>query len=105
MTWLGSGAWLAVAVLPALGGHHRHGIPAPRHALAAGFRTAALISGGLCRPGGRACLAAVTIVNPPQGPPASRDAPRPEECMHCGLEAPPLTTSVSPGNWYVGGER
>jgi hypothetical protein len=39
-------------------------------------------------------LAAITIVNPRRTPrPAG--APAPEECMYCGLEAPPLTTSVS----------
>ena len=57
-----------------------------------GFRTAVLISGGLCAAGG--LLAAVTITNPrrvsrPAGEPASI------ECLHCGLYAPPLTISVS----------
>jgi EmrB/QacA subfamily drug resistance transporter len=62
------------------------------HALAAGFRTAALISGAACAAGG--VLAAFTITNPPQVPrPAG--APAPGRCLHCGLDAPPLTTSVS----------
>ena len=39
-------------------------------------------------------LAAVTIVNPRRTPrPAG--TPAPEECMYCGLEAPPLMTSLS----------
>jgi hypothetical protein len=39
-------------------------------------------------------LAAFTITNPERVPrPAG--APAPEECLHCGLDAPPLTTSVS----------
>jgi len=79
------GGLLAVAVLPCAGGHHRPGLPAAGRARR-GFRTAVLISGGL--------LAAVTITNP-------RMVPRPAggptfgECLHCGLDAPPLITSVS----------
>jgi hypothetical protein len=85
------GGLLAVAALPALAGITGAVYLQP-HALAAGFRTACLISGGLCAAGG--LLAAVTIVNPRRIPqPAG--APAFEECMHCGLEAPPLTTSVS----------
>ncbi len=85
------GGLLAVAVLPALAGITGAVYLHP-HALAAGFRTAVLISGGLCAAGG--LLAAVTIVNPRRAPrPAG--TPAPEECMYCGLEAPPLTTSVS----------
>ena len=54
--------------------------------------TAVLISGGLCAAGG--LLAAVTIVNPRRAPrPAG--TPAPQECLYCGLEAPPLTISVS----------
>ena len=91
------GGLLAVAVLPALAGITDTVYLHP-DALAAGFRTAVLISGGLCAAGG--LLAAVTITNPrrvpwPAGGPAS------EECLHCGLDAPPLTTGVSraPGMW------
>ena len=62
------------------------------HAFAAGFRTAVLISGGLCTAGG--LLAAVTITNPRKAP-GTAGAPASEEYLHCGLEAPPLTTSVS----------
>src|SRR6266567_2998864 len=80
------GGLLAVAVLPALAGITGAVYLHP-HALAAGFRTAVLISGGLCAAGG--LLAAVTIVNPRRAPrPAG--TPAPEECMYCGLEAPPL---------------
>jgi EmrB/QacA subfamily drug resistance transporter len=85
------GGLLAVAVLPALAGIAGMAYLHPG-ALAAGFRTAALISGAACAAGG--VLAAVTITNPertrrPAGTPAS------EECLHCGLDAPPLTTSLS----------
>ena len=58
-------------------------------ALATGFRTAVLISGGLCAAGG--LLAAVTITNPAREHP---DAAAPEQCLHCGLDAPPLTASL-----------
>jgi EmrB/QacA subfamily drug resistance transporter len=85
------GGLLAVAVLPTLAGITGTVYLHP-HALAAGFRTAALISGVTCAAGG--VLAAFTITNPPQLPrPAG--APAPEQCLHCGLDAPPLTTSVS----------
>jgi EmrB/QacA subfamily drug resistance transporter len=85
------GGLLAVAVLPALAGITGTAYLHP-HALAAGFRTAALISGVTCAAGGM--LAAFTITNPPHVPrPAG--APAPEQCLHCGLDAPPLTTSVS----------
>jgi EmrB/QacA subfamily drug resistance transporter len=85
------GGLLAIAVLPALAGITGTAYLHP-DALAAGFRTAVLISGGLCAAGG--LLAAVTITNPdadarPGGAPAAK------ECLHCGLDAPPLTTSVS----------
>jgi EmrB/QacA subfamily drug resistance transporter len=85
------GGLLAVAVLPALAGITGSVYLHP-HALAAGFRTAVLISGGLCAAGG--LLAAVTITNPRKAP-GTAGAPAAEECLHCGLEAPPLTTSVS----------
>jgi EmrB/QacA subfamily drug resistance transporter len=91
------GGLLAVAVLPALAGITGTSYLHP-HALAAGFRTAALISGATCVAGG--LLAALTITNPPRVPrPAG--APAPEECLHCGLDAPPLTTS---GNQKTGAE-
>jgi MFS family permease len=84
------GGLLAVAVLPALAGITGTSYLHP-DALAAGFRTAALISGALCAAGG--VLAAFTITNPKRAPrPAG--APAPEECLHCGLDAPPLTTAV-----------
>jgi MFS family permease len=85
------GGLLAVAMLPAVAGITGSAYLHP-DALAAGFRTAVLISGGLCAAGG--LLAAVTITNPRKDPGAA-GAPAPEECLHCGLDAPPLTTSVS----------
>ena len=84
------GGLLAVAVLPALAGITGSAYLHPA-ALAAGFRTAVLISGALCAAGG--LLAAVTITNPARGP---AGAARLDQCLHCGLDAPPLTTSVSP---------
>jgi MFS family permease len=123
------GGLLAVAVLPALAGITGQAYLHP-DALAAGFRIAVLISGGLCAAGG--LLAAVTITDPPRSPepegmpalegvpaaagmPAPEGVPAPEgmpalegvpapegvpglgvpapaQCMHCGLDAPPLTT-------------
>ena len=85
------GGLLAVALLPALAGITGSAYLNP-DALAAGFRTAVLISGGLCAAAG--LLAAVTITNssqilPPAGEPPSG------ECLHCGLDAPPLAVSVS----------
>jgi EmrB/QacA subfamily drug resistance transporter len=85
------GGLLAVAVLPALAGITGTVYLHP-DALAAGFRTAALISGATCAAGG--VLAAFAITNPERAPrPAGM--PAPEECLHCGLDAPPLTTSLS----------
>jgi EmrB/QacA subfamily drug resistance transporter len=85
------GGLLAVAALPALAGITGTSYLHPA-ALAAGFRTAVLISGGLCVAGG--LLAAFTITNPERVPlPAGVAAP--EECLHCGLDAPPLATTVS----------
>jgi MFS family permease len=79
---------LAVAILPALAGITGTAYLYP-DALAAGFRTAVLISGALCAAGG--LLAAVTITNPARG---YRDAAMPEQCLHCGLDAPPLITTT-----------
>jgi len=87
------GGLLAVAVLPALAGITGTVYLHP-DALAAGFRTAVLISGATCVAGG--LLAAFTITNPARVPrPAGAAAP--EECLHCGLDAPPLTTAASQG--------
>jgi EmrB/QacA subfamily drug resistance transporter len=85
------GGLLAVAALPALAG-----ITGPVYlqpdALAAGFRTAVFISGGLCAAGG--LLAAVTITNP-RTVPRPAGEPAPADCLYCGLDAPPLTISTS----------
>jgi len=85
------GGLLAVAALPALAGITGAVYLHPP-ALAAGFRTAVLISGALCAAGG--LLAAVTITNPAR---ARRrpGADVPDQCLHCALDAPPLTTTVS----------
>src|SRR6266702_3710841 len=86
------GGLLAVAVLPALAGITGSAYLHPG-ALTAGFRTAVLISAALCAGGG--LLAAFTITNPPRLPRLA-GAPEPADCLHCGLEAPPLTTRVNP---------
>jgi hypothetical protein len=85
------GGLIAVAVLPALAGITGAVYLHPL-ALAAGFRTAVLISGALCGAGG--LLAAVTITNPQRVRPPAGSA-EPEQCLHCGLDAPPLATAVS----------
>jgi MFS family permease len=85
------GGLLAVAILPALAGITGSAYLHP-DALAAGFRTAVLISGGLCAAGG--LLAAVTITNPAREHP---DAVTSEPCLHCGLDAPPLTATLPRG--------
>jgi EmrB/QacA subfamily drug resistance transporter len=85
------GGLLAVAVLPSLAGITGSAYLHP-DALAAGFRTAVFISGGLCAAGG--LLAAVTITNPRRVPPLAAE-PSAREYLHCGLDAPPLTASVS----------
>jgi EmrB/QacA subfamily drug resistance transporter len=82
------GGLLAVALLPALAGITGTAYLHP-DALAAGFRTAVLISGALCAAGG--LLAAATITNPPR---EHLDAATSEPCLHCGLDAPPLTAST-----------
>jgi EmrB/QacA subfamily drug resistance transporter len=84
------GGLLAIAVLPALVGITGTAYLEPGP-LAAGFRTAVLISAGLCTAAG--VLAAATITNPPRAPLPAGAAP--EECFHCGLDAPPLITTVS----------
>ncbi len=80
------GGLLAVAILPPLAGITGQAYLHP-DALAAGFRIAVLISGGLCAAGG--LLAALTITNPRSEP---AGAPAPEACLHCALDAPPLIT-------------
>jgi MFS family permease len=105
------GGLLAVAILPALAGITGRAYLHP-DALAAGFRIAVLVSGAVCAAGG--LLAAVTITDPPRSPeaegapaagaPGAEVVPAPErvltarrvaaagQCLHCGLDAPPLTT-------------
>ena len=86
------GGLLAVAVLPALAGITGTSYLHP-DALAAGFRTAALISGALCAAGG--VLAAFTITNPERvARPAGRARARGMPPL-VRLDAPPLAASVS----------
>jgi hypothetical protein len=85
------GGLLAVAVLPALAGITGQAYLQPA-ALAAGFRTAVLVRGALCAAGG--LLAAITIANPPRQHRIADAAP--DQCLNCGLDAPPLITAVTP---------
>lgn len=73
---------IAVAVLPAAAGLSSTSY---LHAseFASGFRTACLLSAGLCVLGG--ALAAAMIRNPHRVP----AAPAPEPVLHCGLTCPP----------------
>jgi predicted MFS family arabinose efflux permease len=84
------GGLLAVAVLPALAGITGTVYLQPE-VLAAGFRTAMLTAGAVCAAGG--VVAAFTITNSPR---VSRPGgtPPPAGWLHCGLQAPPLTTSA-----------
>jgi EmrB/QacA subfamily drug resistance transporter len=75
---------IAVAVLPPLAGITGKTYLQPAE-LAAGFRTAVLISAVACAAGG--VLAAATIRNPARRPPA---CDRLAHEMHCAVEGPPL---------------
>jgi EmrB/QacA subfamily drug resistance transporter len=84
------GSLIAVAVLPVLAGVTGDAYLHPE-VLTAGFHTAVLISAGVSLAGG--VLAFATIRNPDRV--AERPAaPVPDEdvlnCLHCGLDAPPL---------------
>jgi EmrB/QacA subfamily drug resistance transporter len=85
------GGLLAVAVLPALAGITGSAY-LNAHALAAGFRTAVIISGALCAAGG--LLAAVTITNPARERLAG--AAEADQPLHCALDAPPLAAAAGP---------
>ena len=83
---------LAVAVLPLLAG--LTGAAALQSAtLAAGFRTAMLISGLVSAAGG--LLAALTIRNPARTPATIRAAAAQEPTWHCGVSAPPVNPSLA----------
>ncbi len=78
------GGLLAVAVLPVVAGITGTAYLDPV-ALSAGFRTAMVISAVACVVGG--LLAGFTIENP--GHPSDPG----DECLHCGLDGPPLEVS------------
>jgi EmrB/QacA subfamily drug resistance transporter len=84
------GGLLAVAALPPLAGITGT-VYLHADAFAAGFRTVVLIAGAACAAGG--LLAALTITNPARVRRPAGVLPR-AECFHCGLDAPPLRTSV-----------
>jgi len=81
---------IAVAVLPGLAGITGEAYLHPL-ALLHGFHTAVLISAVVAAAGG--VLAAVTITNPARVPAPPVPAAQDEDvlnCLHCGLDAPPL---------------
>jgi len=88
-----AGGLLAVAVLPLLAGLTGAAALGATE-LAAGFRTAMLISGLTCAAGG--VIAALTIRNPSRAPaPASHD----KACWSCGVSGPPvLGAPLAAGN-------
>jgi EmrB/QacA subfamily drug resistance transporter len=81
---------LAVAILPLLAG--LTGAAALDSAtLASGFRTAMLISGGVCAGGG--LLAALTIRNPARAPTGVGAPEQQVATWHCGVSYPPVNPS------------
>jgi EmrB/QacA subfamily drug resistance transporter len=82
---------IAVAVLPAVAGITGSAYLRPAD-FSAGFHRAVLICAGLCVLGGALSLAAIR--NPRRAPgPAAAPAPvAPPARMHCGLDAPPVST-------------
>jgi MFS family permease len=86
---------IAVAVLPVLAGITGDSYLHPEE-LTSGFHKAVLIAAVVSAAGG--VLAFATITNPrpsavpSAGPPADADT---LECLHCGLDAPPLRTRPS----------
>jgi len=86
------GGLLAVAVLPALAGITGTAYLHPA-TLAAGFRTAALISGAMCAAGG--LLAAFTITNPARvpGPPERPHSKSASTAASTHHRSPPLLAS------------
>jgi hypothetical protein len=89
------GGLIAVAVLPAIAGLSGTGYLHPA-TMAAGFRTAALCAGALCVGGG--ILAAAGIRNPIPGPVVGAELgivrAEPFACMHCALDAAPMTPTA-----------
>jgi EmrB/QacA subfamily drug resistance transporter len=86
------GGLIAVAVLPALAGISGSSYLEPT-ALASGFRTAVAIAGATCA--GAGVIAAIGIRNPARVPAAAPGAPEePAPCLHCALDATPLTTDA-----------
>jgi EmrB/QacA subfamily drug resistance transporter len=94
---------IAVAVLPALAGLSGDAYLHPA-ALTRGFHIAVLYAAAVAAAGG--LLAAATVRNPPRGPAAPAAAgSRPRaaagqdalDCLHCGLDAPPLRSRPNSG--------
>jgi len=82
---------IAVAVLPALAGITGDAYLHPAE-LTHGFHTAVLIAAVAAAAGG--LLAAATIRNPARRPP-DQGAKDDLECLHCGLDAPPLRSGAA----------
>jgi MFS family permease len=91
------GGLIAVAVLPALAGITGNSYLHPEE-LAGGFRVAVLIAAALCVLGG--VVSAIGIRNPPpsvplQVEPELRQMEEVVPCLHCAIDATPLTPQVS----------
>ena len=82
---------IAVAVLPAAAGLSGSSYLHPG-TFSAGFRSAMLMSAGLCAFG--AVVAGLTIRNPAKAVPAEPAVPAPAPALHCGLDAPPAAASL-----------
>jgi EmrB/QacA subfamily drug resistance transporter len=90
-----TGSLLAVAVLPAVVGLSGAAYTNPAE-LTASWQSALAICAGLCVVGGVLALGIRNnVLSGEEAPDApEQDAPRPGECMHCGIEGPP--THVHP---------
>ncbi|WP_040407112.1 MFS transporter [Amycolatopsis nigrescens] len=83
-----SGGLLAIAVLPAIAGLSGASYTDPA-ALTAGWQRALLVCAGLAVAGGLLALGVRNnVLGGPEELPAAED-PRPGECLHCGVDAPP----------------
>ncbi|WP_037066764.1 MFS transporter [Pseudonocardia acaciae] len=89
-----TGGLLAVAALPAAAGLTGAAYTDPV-ALTDGWRTAMWICAGLCLVGGALAVGIRNDVLAGAPADAMVEAPRPGECLHCGVEGPP--THVVPG--------
>jgi EmrB/QacA subfamily drug resistance transporter len=86
---------IAVAVLPALAGITGAAYLHPAE-FSAGFHRAAMICAGLCVLGGALSLTAIRNPRRAPGPPPAPAPAVPPARVHCGLDAPPVSTQDTP---------